>query len=147
MLSMLRGRLMSPSDMKAIVGAMTAIIAFFLIKEFQRKDKIATDLDAFKEKVSSTMKEITTNFANELRLVADRNTAAIEELNKTVAALSVALADNKAWFSGEFVRKADHQRQMDDLHALIKDGCAKAKEDVEHHAKECPGGRLNHGQL
>lgn len=41
-----KARRMSPGELKAIIGALIGAVCFFLIREFNRKDKIADDLEA-----------------------------------------------------------------------------------------------------
>ena len=129
---------MTPAELKAIIGALVAAVCFFLIREFSRKDKIAADLQAFKEAMDKTIKDVTESFARELRRVADRNTLAIEELNKTVAGLAVTLAEQKAWFAEEYVKADDHRKTISELRDHIDSHAERFERELERHATNCP---------
>lgn len=129
---------MTPAELKAIIGALVGTVCFFLIREFNRKDKVAADLQAFKEAMDKTIKDVTESFARELRRVADRNTLAIEELNKTVAGLAITLAEQKAWFSEEYVKAEDHRKTISDLRDHIASHAERFERELERHATNCP---------
>ena len=129
---------MTPSDTKALLAMCVAIIGFLLAREFKGKDKTAEDLQSFKASVGQMVENLTRQFADELRRVTERNTAAIEALNKAVAELTLAMSEQKIWLSEQYVKAEDHRREMADMHAAIASGCQRAERDLEKHIEQCP---------
>lgn len=132
---------MTPAELKAIIGALVAAVCFFLVREFSRKDKIATDLQTFKEAMGKTIEGISQKFTDEIRQVAERNTLALERLNHAVAELGMAITEQKAWFVERYVHWDDHEKDMAQIRADIKAHAERFENELQQHLTTCPAMR------
>lgn len=113
---------MTPTETYSLIGGMASAIAFFVVREFLRKDKIADDLAKFKQDVGDQISALVKRFTEDIKSVADRNSNAVEKLAVAVGELSVSMADQRAMFAEKFVTSKEHDYAILDLKAFIKEG-------------------------
>ena len=118
---------MSEGLEKYVITGLIGIVGGFFMREFNRKDKASDDVSSLRGEMSRQLMEISNRFTNEIRILAERNTDAIEALNAAVSNLAISIAEQKAWFAGVYV-------SHDDLDEVEK----RVKQQIEMHKLSCP---------
>lgn len=62
-------------------------------------------------------------------------------LEKAVQEVSKLVNELKSWVALEFVRRPDHERDIDRLHEAITDHAERFTRELESHRDQCPGRR------
>ena len=128
---------------QAIVGLLSILLAalgWFLIREITRKDKQEKDIRAIETNTAAKMLEITTNFADELRDMADRNTTAVQALHGAISNLTLALAEQRLLMAEHYVSKPDFKESLEIVHSRITKQADRLAEVNERVADACPRG-------
>ena len=84
---------------------------------------------------------ITQKFTDELRLVAERNTTAIEALNNSVSSLALNIAEQKVWFVEKYVHWDDYERDIAQIRADIAVHAERFERELQQHMTTCPAMR------
>ena len=109
------------TDVKAwVLGGVLAIamptIAYLISREFTRRDQLS----------------------RELRLITERFTLSINELNKVVAALALAVSEVKLWSEDRFVGRTEHVASVAAMKADIAEHAARFERELERCEARCP---------
>lgn len=64
-----------------------------------------------------------------------------ESVERTVQELIRVVGDLKSWVALEFVRKPDHDREIDRLDNAIAEHAERFTRELESHRDQCPGRR------
>lgn len=112
---------MNPTDIKLWVmgGLLTVLIpvlAYLLTRELARKDQVGEDL-----------KSITAKF-----------TTSIEELNKAVAALTLACEEIRLWSTEKFVSRDEHRNAVESIREDIARTAERFSRDLDKCGERCP---------
>ena len=112
------------SDVKVWVlgGVLTVVVpalAFLLVREFTRKDRIEAQV---------------TDLAVEMN-------EAMKEFNQAVNGLTVALQEMKLWSHEHFITRAEFKTTLDGLGAAIADAIDRFERDIERCQDRCTLGK------
>jgi len=99
-----------------IIGLLATCLAYLLSREFTRKDQISADLQA----------------------ITARFTVSIEELNKGVAALTLAIEEIRLWSTDKFVSRIEHKENLEAVKADIKAAAARFENELVKCEARCP---------
>lgn len=94
-----------------VVAILVPAVAYFLVREFARKDGIES----------------------EVKTLAAKVTLSIEELNKCVAALTLAIEETRVWSHERFVTRTEHRDAIES----VKDDIARHAERFERELERC----------
>lgn len=102
--------------MRGLLALLASAVAYFLIREFNRKDGIEKDLKGLAEKV----------------------TVSIEELNKGVGALTLAIEEIRLWSTERFVPWPAHREAIEGVKEDIRIHAERFERELERCEARCP---------
>ena len=92
-----------------VIAILIPAISYFLVREFNRKDKIG----------------------DEVRELASRVTVSIEALNKAVSSLTLAVEEIRMWSHDRFITRSEHRDAVESLKMDIATNAARFERELD----------------
>ena len=110
-----------------IASLLVAIIGYFLVREFNRKDKN-----------EDTMNKYAYETAREMKALADKISEALSKLNEALTELQLSMEETRTWTVERFISRDEHDKAVALLLDSVKDQGKQFEKNMEWCAKGCP---------